>query len=160
MELLIVLVLIGIILGFVGLSTNLGGASQQLEQDSKRLLALLNHSSQTAILDNQPYALRFDKQGYYFYRYQLQADGFRWLALSQHPQLYDRAFKPYTQFHLSLNDDQHLINDKASQPQLIFFNDGSYTAFKAILQHEYESIAYQLEGNGFATIQLKQTSGL
>ena len=68
-ELLVVMVIIGIISTAVLLSVNLTGRDHDLEQESDRLLTLMNYAREQAELQTREYGLIFHDDGYQFVAY-------------------------------------------------------------------------------------------
>ncbi|MBC3917406.1 type II secretion system minor pseudopilin GspH [Undibacterium sp. CY18W] len=66
LELLVVLVIFGLILGAVSINA-MPGAQQRLESDAKRISLLLQLARDEAIVRNLPVAFEVDQTGYRFY---------------------------------------------------------------------------------------------
>jgi general secretion pathway protein H len=68
-EILVVVVIIGVLSAAVLLSVNLTGRDRDLEQESDRLLTLINYAREQAELQTREYGLIFHDDGYQFVAY-------------------------------------------------------------------------------------------
>ena len=66
MELMVVLVLMGIILGMMTLSVGDGGKYRQLEEEALRLKTLMNMAKEEVIIHSQEWFIVFKEDGYLF----------------------------------------------------------------------------------------------
>jgi general secretion pathway protein H len=71
-ELLVVVLIIGIISAAVLLSVNLTGRDRDLEQESDRLLSLVNYAREQAELQTREYGVIFHDDGYQFVAYDVR----------------------------------------------------------------------------------------
>lgn len=69
LELLVVVVLLGIVSSFAVLSLNIVGLETELEQETKKIHALINLAKEEAIIQAQEIALVVGKKNYYFQYY-------------------------------------------------------------------------------------------
>ena len=88
LELLVVLVIVGIMLGAVALNAS-PGDQQQLHNEAQRIALLLQLARDEAIVRNQPVAFEADD---YRYRFLVRADN-QWVALTGDDQLRERAYR-------------------------------------------------------------------
>ena len=68
-EILVVVVIIGVISAAIVLSVNLTGRDRELENESDRLLALMNYAREQAELQTREYGVIFHDDGYQFVAY-------------------------------------------------------------------------------------------
>ena len=149
LELIVVLVIIGVLLGSIGFS--LGSRERQLETEADRLLALLRLAHQETMLTSTATAVGFHAEGYEFY----QLHGEQWFKVR------GGVFRPRTldhDFRLALRlaeaDDSRVVlpfleyeDDERLLPRIYFFPGGEMTPFELTLTPEYGGRPFQLEGN-------------
>ncbi|MCF7200851.1 type II secretion system minor pseudopilin GspH [Pseudomonas oligotrophica] len=75
-ELLVVLVLLGILVGLAVLASGSSSSSRELQEEARRLAALIGVLSDEAVLDSREYGLLIGEHGYRVLRYD-EGDG-RW----------------------------------------------------------------------------------
>jgi general secretion pathway protein H len=90
LELLVVVVIIGILATMMTLSLGVTGGDRDLEQDVKRLRALLALASEDALLQGRELGITFIEDGYEFAL--LDPDENRWVRLQGDPVLKSRSF--------------------------------------------------------------------
>ncbi len=88
LELLVVLVIVGIMLGSVALNAS-PGEQQQLQNEAQRIALLLQLARDEAIVRNQPVAFEADD---YRYRFLVRSDT-QWTVLSGDEQLREREYR-------------------------------------------------------------------
>lgn len=88
LELLVVLVIVGIMLGAVALNAN-PGDRQLLQNEAQRIALLLQLARDEAIVRNQPVAFEADD---YRYRFLIRNDS-QWTALTGDEQLREREYR-------------------------------------------------------------------
>jgi len=88
LELLVVLVIVGILLGAVALNAH-PGEQQQLQNEAQRIALLLQLARDEAIVRNQPVAFEADE---YRYRFLIRRDT-QWTPLTGDEQLRERAYR-------------------------------------------------------------------
>jgi general secretion pathway protein H len=87
LELLVVLVIAGLTMGFVT-ANMMQGERQALQNDAQRVALLLQLARDEAIVRNRPIAFEADSAGYRF----LVRDGANWALMAQEELLRQRAF--------------------------------------------------------------------
>ena len=70
LEILLVVLIIGIVSSLLVMSISTSGSSRQLQQEAKRLVALMQYARQQAIMENRLYGLQLQPHGYQFMVYQ------------------------------------------------------------------------------------------
>lgn len=68
-ELLVVLVILGTLIGLAVLSTGIAGPARELRNEAERLSGLIGVLADEAVLDNREYGLWFDSSSYQVLRY-------------------------------------------------------------------------------------------
>jgi general secretion pathway protein H len=77
LEVLVVVAIIGIFIGVATLSTDLVSFERKMEREAVRLETLLQLASEDALLQSQDYGLQFYPDGYEFFVYDHNAQGWR-----------------------------------------------------------------------------------
>ena len=144
LEVMVVVVLISIIVGFVVLSIGDGGKTQLLEQHAKRLASLLKLASEEAILTNQEFALAVTEEGYEF---QILV-GKGWAAIAEDPILRPRQLDSGMRIALSIESteiDLQAQSDK-DPARLYLLSSGEMTPFEMTLKDEESGTFFNLTG--------------
>lgn len=151
-ELLVVLVVIGSLVGLAVFSTG-GGPSRELRHEAQRLAAVIGVLADEAVLDNTDYGLRLDAQGYRVLRYDPSRG--RW-----EPSNSDRPYRLPDWARLELQLDGAalvLAGAEASRPaatpppQLLILSSGELSPFTLRLsERRAGSAAWRLASDGFA----------
>ncbi len=138
LELLVVLVIVGIMLGAVALNAN-PGEQQLLQNEAQRIALLLQLARDEAIVRNQPVAFEADE---YRYRFLVRRDG-QWAALTGDDQLRERE---YRRAPLSL-----LLRPSAGSPlplRIVFGREPVDKAFALTLASGGHSATIRADGIG------------
>jgi general secretion pathway protein H len=145
-ELLIVLVVIGILLGLVSLSIAPDPAAR-LQRDAERLEALFALAAEEAQLSSQPIAWRADDQGYGFYRRERDD----WVPLATDSEFRSRAWDiAPTRATLAASDVPRWSSSPgvSNGAALAFPRDGLQAAFVLTLQADGKSVVVKGDGGG------------
>lgn len=127
-EMLVVLLIVGVILGLVTLSRPRNEPRDLLRQETRRLQALIQLARQEAILTHREIGLRRDAQGYQF----LVFSGENWQAKPlQGTPLRARALPEDISLVLRIEGQQGKDEPGQALPQLVFWSSGEATAFRA-----------------------------
>ncbi len=149
LEIIVVLLIIGILLGAIGFS--IGTRERQLEAEGERLAALLRLAQQETILTASETAAGFHAEGYRFY----QRQGERWLLLTDgilRPRRLDHDFHLELRFPES-NDEPAALpflehdQDERLLPRIYFFPGGEITPFELRLTADSVERPMILRGN-------------
>ncbi len=89
LELLVVLVIVGIMLGFVSFNA-MPSERQALQNEAQRIALLLQLARDEAIVRNRPIAFEVDQ---YRYRFLIRDDNNAWQPIEQEDMLREREFK-------------------------------------------------------------------
>jgi general secretion pathway protein H len=127
LELMVVLVIIGVLLSFVGLSTGGDSRAEQLQREATRLIALIDMASEQAVLRSEQLAVRFGDTDYEFML--LQAG--KWAALQDDGILRARELPKGIELRLELeeNPPPGLQAEDAEAPQVFLLSSGEMTPF-------------------------------
>ena len=152
LEVLVVVIIIGIVISFAVLSIN--SDDKTLDEDARRLQALINLASQEAVLQSNELALQFNEDGYEF----LAFDGEKWQAISGDEILRPRTlpdtiavdYEPEGQ-KLTLKG----MDDEAKPPRIYFLSSGEMTPFRLTLRRRGELDGYVLTGSARGKTELR-----
>jgi len=127
LELMVVLVIIGVLLSFVGLSTGGDSRAEQMKREAMRLIALIDMASEQAVLRSEQLAIRFGDSDYEFML--LQAG--KWAALQDDGPLRARELPKGIELRLELeeNPPPGLQAEDAEAPQVFLLSSGEMTPF-------------------------------
>ena len=127
LELMVVLVIIGVLLSFVGLSTRGDSRAEQMQREATRLIALIDMASEQAVMRSELLALRFGDSDYEFML--LQAG--KLSALQDDGPLRARELPRGMELRLELeeNPPPGLRAEDAEAPQVFLLSSGEMTPF-------------------------------
>ncbi len=152
LEVLVVMVLIGIILGFVTLSV--GSRGDNLEREARRLQALLGLAREQAIINYQQIGLQIKTDGYVF----LVQGEENWQPLETDGPLRARRLPPGMALAFSLDHTETVSGDDA-QPRVALLSSGEITPFSCrFYDRETDGPAYFLRALPNGEIELETAS--
>ncbi len=154
LELMVVLVIIGIVMGGAMLSIGDDNRSKELDREARRLAALMDLASDEAVLRSSQLAVRFGDSEYEFYALQNNA----WLPLTDDPQLRLRTLPKGVNLDLELEDSPPLGLDTDSdqqQPQVFILSSGEMTPFILTLSARETKQRYQVKGGLTGEVELE-----
>ena len=127
LELMVVLVIIGVILTFVGLSGGGDSRAQQLQREMQRLVALIELASEEAVLRSEQLAIRIGESDYEF----MLLEENQWNPISDIPSLRPRVLPKGIELRLELqeNPPPGLKAEEAEAPQVFLLSSGEMTPF-------------------------------
>jgi general secretion pathway protein H len=128
LELVVVLALIGVILGFARLSLGDGGAAARLEHDARTLAAALRLAQEEAVLDEREFGLRLAADGYAFSRL---ADR-HWVPLKDAQALRPRRVDGGRHLALRIDGQSVALPEQlqwVDRPQVFLLSSGEATPF-------------------------------
>ena len=136
------LVIVGILVSFVGLSVGGDKRAEQLRIEAQRLKALVRLAHQEAIMRSEEFAIHFGDDGYQFLILQ---DG-HWTAASDDPVLRKRSLPDGVELHLELEDNPppNLSVDESELPQVFLLSSGEMTPFELELSAEKTEVTYRV----------------
>jgi general secretion pathway protein H len=151
-ELLVVLVVIGIMLGLVSLSI-VPDPAARLRRDGERLEALFALAAEEAQLSARPLAWRADENGYAFYRYERD----RWVAVANDGEFHARSWEiGPTRVTLVASDAPRwsaAANGLSGDAALAFPRDGLQAAFELTLEADGRSVVLKADGGGHYRVE-------
>ncbi|HKJ76967.1 MAG TPA: type II secretion system minor pseudopilin GspH [Gammaproteobacteria bacterium] len=135
LELLVVLVIIGVLVGFAVLSIG-DGRRDRLDQEARRLAALMELAGQRAVVAGAPTGFRMEGTGY---RFLVLSDG-RWQPLEGGGPLRPRELPEGVEPELRLEGAAVVLAEteqeeegSSARPQVWFLPDGRFPAFEVVL---------------------------
>jgi len=154
LELLAVIVIIGIIITFAVLSVDTGGRAQAVEQEARRLAALIGLAAEEAVFQSQELGLQVTERGYTFLTFQDN----RWHPLDGDQMLRPRELPPDIGVELiveqlpaklgTADEEEEERNKSRAQepaPQILILSSGELTPFEIRLLTQ-DSGGYRLIG--------------
>ncbi|MGE8322883.1 MAG: type II secretion system minor pseudopilin GspH [Pseudomonas sp.] len=143
LEMLLVLVLAGIVIGMAGLQ--LGRNPQRLaDQEAGLFLQLVQYARQQAVLEGRELGVRIDARGYQL----MKAGGRTWTAAGQHR---DTGLD----LRLEIDGFPVLLTRPQSAAQLVFYRNDEYTPFSLSFQEAGVGLA-QVSSDGLNDPQLER----
>jgi len=149
LEVLVVLIIIGVVLGLAMLSLNFSSHEQLLEREASRLKALIEAARQEAVLNDLEIGVYFEPGGYSFYR--LHEDA--WVEMKGHALLYPRYAPDGYGVGLVIDDLPALPGDgtatdgsgsggRTHAPQVFLLSSGELTPFEAVFSRLDDTTVY------------------
>ncbi len=166
-ELLVVLVILGSLVGLAVLSTGIAGTSRELRSEAERLAGLIGVLVEEAVLDNREYGLRLERSRYQVVSF--DEGTATWVAKPRS----EHVLPEWAQLSYELdgeplrlagpggsnevsgdNDDEEEEAEKAEaarQPQLMILSSGELSPFRLQLEERRkDGVRLQLASDGFS----------
>ncbi len=147
-EVVVVMVLIGIIIGMI--SIQLGDDSAAVETESQRLALLVQTAQQEAIMSGDILLLEVADNGYRFARL---ADDGTFQILEQDDVLRPRAMPPGVSIHAL-----DLAGAPEQQSGVLLWPTGEVTSFSVTLANANEKVLYRVEATVNGDVKYTRTS--
>ena len=145
-EVLVVLVIIGITLGFALISFGDFGASRRMKAEIEHFQQLINVVQEQAILESTTYGINIKTNGYAVLRFKPPA---QWEIISSHPLFREKSF--------SEGVIAHLESPTATIKSLIIIHpSGNISPFKITFQSSKNHDTLILLGEYNGTVRLEQ----
>lgn len=153
LELMVVLVIVGIILTFLTLSTGGDNRAEQLEREARRLTALLQLASEEAVMRSEQLAVRFGESEYEFF---LLEDG-HWVQVSDDRPLRPRTLPQGIELHLELEDNPPpgLSSTESDLPQVFLLSSGEITPFELTFSAAETERSFLLKASLLGKLELE-----
>jgi general secretion pathway protein H len=156
LEVLVVLVIIGIITAMAVVSTSVLGGDRQMDEEAKRLQAVLAQAREESMLDGRDVGLRVDRRGYDFLRYNGRVAA--WEPVANDALLRERLLPEGLNATLRLEAREVELRprvapteDTPAQPQVLVLASGDVVPFELLLRRdgtdEVRRIAGTVDGN-------------
>lgn len=144
LELLVVLVILGIMLGAVTL-TSIQTDKQRLQTDAQRIAILLQLAREEAIVRNHPTAFEATQQGYQF----LELIDRKWITIVDVDTLRPREFS-FPSIRLDIEPNEQLSSEKI---RILFGREPVSKPFILHMQVAENRVAIQADGVGHFTVE-------
>ena len=148
-ELLVVLVLIGSLVGLAVLGGGFAGPARELRGEAERLAGLIGLLTEEAVLDNQEYGLRIGPDHWQVFVHDSRSG--RWAPLDDRP---PRKL-PYGVMASLEVDGQPLVlagakGPAVAAPQLLILSSGELTPFRLrLVEQRADGLRLELASDGF-----------
>jgi len=136
---LVVVVIIGIIATMAVVSTRVLGGDHEMDQEARRLVAVLTQARDDAMLEGRDVGMRIDARGYDFLRYDGRYE--QWDLVSDDPLLRERTLPDGLEASLRLESRQVRLPVRAApterdrpQPQVVVMASGDVVPFEVHLE--------------------------
>ena len=157
-ELLVVIVLLGVVTSYAVLSMGSSGIEREMEEEAKRLHALIKLVREEAIIQAKEIAMEVNKNDYSFLEYKDE----KWIPL-QSKIFHRRSIKDELNFNVETEINSKIFEKKENELlRLYFLSSGEQTPFQINLNIKDEAYPrYQLTGlfNGELTLEYKHDYG-
>ena len=159
LEVLVVLVIIGIITAMAVVSTGVLGGDHQMEEEARRLQAVLAQAREESMLDGRDVGLRVDRRGYDFLRYNGRVAA--WEPVVDDTLLRERELPEGLNAALRLEAREVELKprtapteDRPAQPQVLVFASGDVVPFELLLRREGTGEVRRIAGNVDGTFEV------
>ena len=127
-EILVVVVIIGVLLGITLLSPITGSVHHQVQKEANHLLALFAQVRDKALIENRVFGFSIDEQKTYRW-WQLPAESQQWLAIEQ-PPFQSRRLPDGLDLTLESLEEGKLSGQDSLVPAVVFLADYQVTPFR------------------------------
>jgi general secretion pathway protein H len=139
LEVLVVMVIIGIITSMAVVSTRVLGGDHEMDEQARRLVAVLTQAREEAMLQGRDVGLRVDARGYDFLYYDGRVG--RWDLVMEDPLLRERTFPEGLEAELWLESRNVKLPARTAptelipaQPQVVVMASGDLIPFELRLR--------------------------
>lgn len=125
-ELLVVIVLLGVVTSFTVLSMGTGSIEREMEEEAKRLYALIKIAQEESIIQAKEIAMDINKKEYSFLQYKEK----KWIPLAGNI-FFPRTIKSGLDFKVETDTQVKLFESKNTEKlRLYFLSSGERTPFE------------------------------
>ncbi|WP_439888969.1 type II secretion system minor pseudopilin GspH [Pseudomonas sp. MBLB4123] len=158
-ELLVVLVILGVLIGLAMLGPGVAGPARELHGEAERLAGLIGVLAEEAVLDNREYGLHMTDGAYQVLRYD-PALG-RWLPLQGKP----HDLPPWAELRVELEGEALRLPQPLAEPgrragltpQLLILSSGELSPFRLQLrERRRDGLRLWLSSDGFQLPRVAQ----
>jgi general secretion pathway protein H len=160
LEVLVVLVIIGIITTMAVVSIGVLGGDHEMDQEVRRLQAVLNQAREEAQIEGRDVGMRFDADGYDFLDY--DGRNARWLPVADDPLLRPRRLPAGVTLVLRMESREVKLDPrtpptdaKPAQPQLLVQASGDLEPFELSLHRAGTDAEARVIGLADGTIKVE-----
>jgi general secretion pathway protein H len=160
-EILVVVVIMAVIISLAVLSIGVTGRDNQLDQEGRRIEALIDLLHQRALLEGRDFGVRVQPNAYEFVVYDTIRDV--WLKFDQENEYRHRDLPKGMSFQLQLDQqtvvlkavDKGLSDGPPPAPQLAIAASGEGTPFRLILHRDATQAQAAVNGDALGKISLE-----
>jgi general secretion pathway protein H len=155
LEVLVVVIIIGVVISFAVLSIN--SDDQTLEEETRRLQALIDLTGQEAVLQSKELALQFNEHGYEFLAL---GDDNKWQPIADDEILRRRTLPDTVAVDYEPEGQKLTLkgaDEEATPPRIYFLSSGEMTPFRLTLRRRGELDGYILTGSARGKTELRGT---
>jgi len=148
-----VLVIVGIILTFMTLSTGGDKRAAEMEREARRLVALLQMASDEAVSRSEQLAMRVGERDYEF----MILENNQWLPLADDRPLRPRQMPADIELRLELQDNPPpaLTAEQEDQPQVFLLSSGEMTPFVLTFSSPKSEQRYHIKATLLGRLELE-----
>jgi general secretion pathway protein H len=139
LEVLVVVVIIGIITSMAMVSTRVLGGDHEMDQEARRLVAVLTQAREDAMLEGRDVGLRIDARGYDFMHYDGRFE--QWELVAEDPLLRERSLPDGLEASLLLESRSVRLPPRVAPtererplPQVVLMASGDLVPFEVRLE--------------------------
>ena len=163
-EILVVVVIMAVVISLAVLSIGVTGRDSQLDEESRRLKALVDLLHERAVLEGRDFGLRIEATAYEFVVYDPNRD--RWLTIIGEPEFRHRDLPKGVNFELQLDSqvvvlkaiDRTFVSDEPPPPpQVAIAASGEGTPFRLTLIREATQAKASVDGDAFGKTSLENS---
>jgi general secretion pathway protein H len=159
LEVLVVVVIIGIITTMAMVSTRVLGGDHEMDQEAKRLVAVLAQARDDAMLEGRDVGLRVDSRGYDFMLYDGRVE--QWDLASDDPLLRERTLPDGLEASLRLESRSVRLpvrmpptERERPQPQVVLMASGDLVPFEVRLERAGTREVRAVVGNADGKLEI------
>lgn len=153
LEIMAVMVIVGIVLTFMTLSSGGDRRAEQMEREAQRLVALVRLASDEAVMRSEELALRIGETDYAF---MILQDN-KWLPLADDRPLRPRTLPDGIEMQLDLQDNPPLqaTAEESEQPQVFLLSSGEMTPFILTLSAPETEQRYSIKASLLGRLEME-----
>lgn len=158
-EIMVVMVIVAVLAGAAAMVVGSNQQQRMLENEARKLVALITLTGDEAIYQNMAIGMRIDQQGYEFRG--LDEATVSWMTLTE-DFLKKRQFPSWVEVEFSgigeeIEIKQQEEDEATFYPQILFFPSGESTPFELALRHVAEQeINYRIRSDGINGVILQK----
>lgn len=151
---MVVLLIIGIIIGFATLSIDT--REEDIALEAQRFAALVNLSQEEAVLKSHEMAVEFNRDGYRFLKF---IDG-KWQENQEDEVLRSRELLEGVSLELSIEGEHVTFKENFSDqedeelPRIYLLSSGESTLFEIVFQDKHTDIKYMVIGDPMGGVRV------
>jgi general secretion pathway protein H len=159
LEVLVVIVIIGIITSMAMVSTRVLGGDHEMDQEARRLVAVLTQAREDAMLEGRDVGVRVDARGYDFMHYEGRVE--QWELVSDDPLLRERTLPDGLEASLILESRVVRLPVRAAPterdpplPQVVLMASGDLVPFEVRLERAGTKEIRAVVGNAEGKLEI------